>query len=105
MQKSILAVAAVSAALTATPALAKKTIGGPVYDDSNSYYLDYKTDLSEARRELRKDLRHAKDAADREDAWAEYHRETADARHDFRKEMAERGVANPLRGNVEVSQN
>lgn len=63
-----------------------------VYDDSNPYYLDYKTDLSEARRELRSDLRRANDRGDRIDAWAEYRREVADARHDFAKEMAERGV-------------
>ena len=63
-----------------------------VYDDSNPHYLDYKTDISEAKRELRKDLARADDEADRIDAWAEYRREVADARHDFRKEMAERGV-------------
>ena len=34
----------------------------------------------------------ADDAADREDAWADYRREIADAKHDFRKEMAERGM-------------
>ncbi len=72
-----------------------------VYNDSNSHYLDYKTDLSEARRELRKDLVRADDPADRVDAWAEYEREVADARHDFRKEMAERGVI--VRGRPSVS--
>ena len=72
-----------------------------VYDDSNSHYLDYKTDLSEARRELRKDLARANDQADRVDAWAEYRREVADARHDFAKEMAERGVI--VRGRPSVT--
>ena len=64
----------------------------PLYDDSNPHYLDYKTDLSEARRELRSDLARANDPGDRIDAWAEYRREVADARHDFAKEMAEKGV-------------
>lgn len=76
-----------------------------VYSDSNPYYLDYKTDLSEAKRELRKDLARANDESDRVDAWAEYHREIADAKHDFAKEMAERGyaVAEGRRGQVTVS--
>jgi hypothetical protein len=82
---------AVAGVTLASPATADR-YRGPVFSDSNHHYLDYKTDLSEARRELRSDLRRADDAASREDAWAEYHREVADARHDFRKEMAERGV-------------
>lgn len=83
----------------AAPATAKEYTY-PVYSDSNPRYLDYKTDLSEARRELRNDLRHADTPQDRMDAWAEYRREVADARHDFRKEMAERGVV--LNGRVRV---
>ncbi|MBS0504365.1 MAG: hypothetical protein JSS55_11300 [Proteobacteria bacterium] len=62
-------------------------------DDSNSYWLDYKTDVSEARRELRKDLRRAKKESDRREAWAEYRRELADAGRDYRKEMHEKGYA------------
>ena len=90
MFRTVLALTAASVVLAA-PAMAGR-YRGPVFSDSNHFYLDYKTDLSEARRELRKDLARADDAASREDAWAEYHREVADARHDFRKEMAERGV-------------
>ena len=91
-------------AAAATPALAggPKRFPGGVYDDSNSHYLDYKTDLSEARRELRKDLARANDPGDRIDAWAEYRREIADARHDFAKEMAERGVIVTRRPSVSV---
>jgi hypothetical protein len=103
--KTILAVAvATSAIALAFPASAhdKKHWTGPVYDDSNSHYLDYKTDLSEARRELRKDLRRANDEGDRIDAWDEYHREVADAKHDFAKEMAERGVNVTRRPTVRV---
>lgn len=76
-----------------------------VYTDSNSHYLDYKTDLSEARRELRSDLSRANDEGDRIDAWAEYRREIADARHDFAKEMAERGVLVNRRPSVTVEPN
>lgn len=88
----------------AGPAVAK-SYTYPVFSDSNPRYLDYKTDLSEARRELRNDLRRADDQGDRIDAWAEYRREVADARHDFRKEMAERGVVitnRRLNGSVRI---
>lgn len=60
-------------------------------NDSNPWYLDYQTDISEAERELRSDLRRATDEEDREDAYAEYEREIADAKYDYRKEMTERG--------------
>lgn len=101
MKKAILMLAIAGTAVVAQPALAdggkSKTtryasLGAAVYDDSNSHWLDYKTDLSEAKRELHKDLARANDEADRVDAWAEYRREVADARHDFAKEMAERGI-------------
>lgn len=62
-------------------------------EDWNSYWLDYKTDVSEAKRELRKDLRRAKKPSDRREAWAEYHREITDAGKDFRKEMREKGYS------------
>lgn len=97
--KTALFLAAGAVLASAAPAIAKDRTY-PVYSDSNPYYLDYKTDLSEARRELRNDLRNADDPADRVDAWSEYRREVADARHDFRKEMAERGVV--LNGRVRV---
>lgn len=90
--------AAAALTMLASPTLAKDR-GGPVFDDSNSHYLDYKTDLSEAKRELRKDLARADDEADRVDAYAEYEAEVADAEKDFRKEMAERGILLP-RGQV-----
>ena len=60
-------------------------------NDSNPWWVDYKTDISEAKRELRSDLRRATDYEDRVDAKEEYRREIADARYDYRKEMAERG--------------
>ena len=60
-------------------------------NDSNKWWVDYKTDISEAKRELASDLRRATDLEDRIDAREEYRREIADARYDYRKEMAERG--------------
>ncbi|MEO0420351.1 MAG: hypothetical protein AAF249_15930 [Pseudomonadota bacterium] len=60
-------------------------------NDSNPWWVDYKTDISEAKRELRSDLRRATDYEDEVDAKEEYRREIADARYDYRKEMAERG--------------
>ncbi len=91
---------AVAGITLATAAQADTRYG--VYSDSNSHYLDYKTDLSEARRELRSDLARANDQGDRIDAWAEYRREVADARYDFRKEMAERGIDVRRRPSVTV---
>lgn len=105
--KMIAALAIASTALAAaTPAAASdraKRITA-VYDDSNPYWLDYKTDISEAKRELRKDLARADDEGDRIDAWHEYRREVADARYDFQKEMAERGVTVSRRGLVSVGE-
>jgi hypothetical protein len=83
-------------ALVTAPAVAAVPTYHPepaVLEDHNSYWLDYKTDVSEAERELRKDLRRAKKPSDRREAWAEYHRELADARKDFRQEMREKGYA------------
>jgi hypothetical protein len=87
------ALAATVLGLAVTPALAHRHAehGAAVMDDSNPYWLDYRTDVSEAKRELASDLRHADDEQDRERAWVEYRRELADARSDFRKEMLEKG--------------
>ena len=105
--KIIAALAIASTALAVTaPAAAHdraKRISA-VYDDSNPHYLDYKTDISEAKRELRKDLARANDRGDRLDAWHEYRREVADARYDFQKEMSERGVVVSRRGLVSVGE-
>lgn len=81
-------------AMLATPALAGRSANRDIaapQDDSNSYWLDYKTDISEAKRELASDLRGADDENDRERAWTEYRREIADAKSDYRKEMLEKG--------------
>lgn len=86
--------AAALTAFTAAPALADDR-ASHIYDDSNHHYLDYKTSISEAKRELRKDLADADDEADRVDAYAEYEAEVADADKDFRKEMAEKGIRIP----------
>ncbi len=88
-----IALAAAAALMIGTPALAHRHVDrGPApTEDSNSYWLDYKTDVSEAKRELASDLRHADDESDRERAYTEYRREIADARSDYRKEMLEKG--------------
>ncbi|ANY19528.1 hypothetical protein A6F68_01004 [Tsuneonella dongtanensis] len=62
-----------------------------VSNDSNKYWLDYQTDVSEAKRELASDLDRATDEEDVREAWAEYYRELHDAQKDYSKEMAERG--------------
>lgn len=83
-------------ALMAAPAAANELYYVPEpapQQDWNSYWLDYKTDVSEAKRELRKDLRRAKKPSDRREAWAEYHQEIADAGKDYRQEMREKGYA------------
>lgn len=58
---------------------------------TNKWWIDYETDISEAKRELASDLRRATDLEDRIDVREEYRREVADAKYDYRKEMAERG--------------
>ncbi|MEE4152710.1 MAG: hypothetical protein V2I27_00975 [Erythrobacter sp.] len=58
---------------------------------TNKWWIDYETDISEAKRELASDLRRATDREDRFDAREEYRREVADAQYDYRKEMFERG--------------
>jgi hypothetical protein len=104
----ILITAAMTAGMLVTaPAMAGERHRGDryaaIFSDSNSHYLDYKTDLSEAKRELENDLRGADSDSDRVEAYAEYEREVADAEADFRKEMAERGVLLP-RGSVTVEE-
>jgi hypothetical protein len=86
----------IALALLASPAAANELYYVPErapQEDWNSYWLDYKTDISEAKRELRKDLKRAKKPSDRREAWAEYHREIADAGKDYRQEMREKGYA------------
>lgn len=98
MNRIILASLATAATLITVPVAAHDRIIVDGYrapispnNDSNKWYLDYRTDISEAKRELRSDLRRATDAEDRRDAWDEYHNEIADAKKDYRKEMRERG--------------
>lgn len=60
-------------------------------NDFNKFWLDYRTDVSEAKRELASDLDRATDEEDVREAWAEYYREIRDAQKDYTKEMSERG--------------
>lgn len=106
MKRFMIGAIAATAAIAATPALAEgrdrdripaasTAAEAWVYSDHNSHYLDYKTSISEAERELAKDLAAADDESDRMEVRAEYERELADADYDFRKEMAERGIRVP----------
>jgi hypothetical protein len=72
----------------------------PLAGVRNNYWYDYKSDVEEAENELRKDLRRGKTTQDRREAWSEYNRELSDARHDYTKEMAEKGYIR--RGQVTV---
>jgi len=94
----LLASFATIATLTVAPAAAHDRIivdgyRAPVAPNNytNKWWVDYQTDISEAKRELRSDLRRATDAEDRRDAYDEYHNEIADAKKDYTKEMRERG--------------
>jgi hypothetical protein len=74
----------------------------PLAGVRNNYWYDYRSDVEEAENELRKDLRRAKTAQDRREAWREYNRELRDARSDYTKEMVEKGYINRPRGEVIV---
>lgn len=76
------------------------TLSAPIAGIRNNHWYDYRSDLEEAEIELRKDLRRAKTAQDRREAYAEYDNELYDARKDYTKEMRERGYLR--RGNVDV---
>lgn len=75
-------------------------LDAPIAGERNNYWYDYRSDLEEAEIELRKDLKRAKTAQDRREAYNEYDRELVDARKDYTKEMRERGYLR--RGNVDV---
>ena len=103
MTKAITAAIALSTALIATPSFSQTeeneteiVVSADLMDpapnnDTNSFWLDYKTDVSEAKRELLSDLERATDEEDRREAYGEYFIELRDARADYREEMTERG--------------
>ncbi len=98
MNRTLLVSLAAAVTVTAVPVAAHDEIYVDGYrapaspnNDSNKWWLDYRTDISEAKRELRSDLRRATDEEDRRDAYEEYRQEIRDAKHDYRKEMRERG--------------
>ena len=58
----------------------------------NNYWYDYRSDLEEAESELGKDLRRAKTAQDRREAYAEYDQRTLSTRaRIIRRKCVERG--------------
>ncbi|MBL0924129.1 MAG: hypothetical protein IBJ12_06640 [Sphingomonadaceae bacterium] len=97
-----LMVAATATTLSAHPGQQSHAhkLDAPIAGVRNNYWYDYRSDLEEAEIELRKDLRRAKTAQDRREAYNEYDRELIDARKDYMQEMRERGYLR--RGRVEV---
>lgn len=103
---SAIAIAA-GLALSPTASMAagahSQTAGGvftkPIAGVRDNHWYDYRSDLEEAQIELHKDLKDADSYKDRRRAYAEYHREIADARHDYVKEAREKGL---IRGTVTV---
>ncbi|WP_299321445.1 hypothetical protein [Parasphingopyxis sp.] len=93
-----------SAILIAAPAAAhdrgypsdEEPLRAPIAGVENDYWFDYLSDVFEAEQELQSDLARATDPEDRNDAWAEYRNELADARSDYAGEMAERGYREGL---------
>lgn len=71
----------------------------PIAGVRSNHWFDYRSDVEEAEIELKKDLDDAKTRQDRREAFQEYDRELADARHDYVKEAREEGL---LRGRVIV---
>lgn len=76
----------------------------PLAGVRNNLWYDYKSDVEEAENELRKDLRRAKSAQDKREAWAEYNRELRDAKADYTKEMVEKRYILRQRGEVIVGE-
>ena len=63
----------------------------PIAGIENSFWFDYRIDITEAQEELTSDLRRASDVEDLRDAWEEYGHELKNEREHYIKEMAERG--------------
>ena len=68
------------------PAIRSEPIAG-VY---NRFWYNYLSDVLEADKELKSDLRRATDEEDKRDAWKEYENELIDADKDYVEEMRDR---------------
>ncbi|TCM21883.1 hypothetical protein EDF56_101559 [Novosphingobium sp. PhB165] len=111
MNKTILFRAAVSvmAAVPAGAALAVPTmyehevargeeariIESPIGGILNSKWYDYRINVTETRKELASDLRHATDIEDQRDAYSEYASELFQERGKYVKYMSKRGYRVP----------
>jgi len=62
----------------------------PVAGQYDKYWYNYLSDVLEADKELKSDLRRATDEEDRRDAWEEYEHELVDADKDYVKKMRKR---------------
>ncbi|SKB60207.1 hypothetical protein [Sphingopyxis flava] len=63
----------------------------PIAAVYNPYWYNYRADIAEAEKELRSDLRRARDREDRRDAWEEWRTEILDADKDYVKAMRKKG--------------
>jgi hypothetical protein len=93
---------AIKASAHPGPEAHNHVLEAPIAGVRNNYWYDYRSDVEEAENELRKDLRRAKTAQDKREAWSEYERELRDAKSDYRKEMVERGYILRRQGEVTV---
>tara|TARA_R110001599_G_scaffold42137_4_gene127086 strand:+ start:16360 stop:16686 length:327 start_codon:yes stop_codon:yes gene_type:complete len=62
----------------------------PIAGVYNRFWFNYLTDVLEADKELKSDLRRATDEEDKRDAWEEYRQELVDADKDYVEEMRDR---------------
>lgn len=69
----------------------RQIIGTPISGVENKLWFNYQTDILEAKKELRSDLRRVSDSEDLRDAWDEYRIELGSARRTYVKQMRKRG--------------
>lgn len=69
----------------------KQIITSPIAGIENALWFDYLIDVTEAQKELSRDLRKADDIEDLRDAWEEYGKELRHERIDYIEDMAKRG--------------
>jgi hypothetical protein len=97
MRSAFLITSLAAIAITATPLAAHvdqqrdmEIREDPIAGQYDKHWYNYLTDLLEADKELKSDLRRATDAEDTGDAWEEYENELVDADKDYVEEMRDR---------------
>lgn len=69
----------------------KLIITAPIAGIHNSLWFDYRIDVTEAQKELSRDLRKASDIEDQREAWEEYGNELHKERVHYVRKMEKRG--------------